>query len=76
MHPMQSMQPFLGYNQMNEEEDEDEPNSILDNDNDDLNSIIPFVLMENIALITKKNLVEPKWFIMGGDKILGNYNSE
>ena len=32
--------------------------------------------MENTALIVKKNLVEKKWFLMRGEKILGNYNSE
>ena len=75
----QPMQPFLGINQMNEEEDdedEDEPDPILDDDSTDLNTVNPFILMENTALIIKKNLVERKWFLMRGDKILGNYNSE
>ena len=79
-YPMNPMtQQFLGYNQMNEEEDDDdddEPDPILDDDTMDLNTVNPFVLMENTALIVKKNLVERKWFLMKGDKILGNYNSE
>ena len=70
------MQPFMGYNQLNEEEEEDEPDPILDDDTTDLNTISPFALMENTALIVKKNLVEKKWFLMRGEKILGNYNSE
>ena len=70
------MQPFMGYNQLNEEEEEDEPDPILDDDTTDLNTINPFALMENTALIVKKNLVEKKWFLMRGEKILGNYNSE
>jgi hypothetical protein len=39
---------------MNEEEDENKPDSILDNDNAELNTISPFALMENTALIVKK----------------------
>ena len=75
----QSMQPFIGINQMNEEYDDDEddePDPILDDDTTDLNTINPLILMENTALIVKKNLVEKKWFLMRGEKILGNYNSE
>ena len=72
----QTIQPYMGYNQMDEEEDDDEPDPILDDDSTDLNTINPFVLMENTALIVKKNLVEQKWFLMRGDKILGIYNSE
>ena len=70
------MQPFMGYNQLNEEEEDDEPDPILDDDTTDLNTINTFALMENTALIVKKNLVEKKWFLMRGEKILGNYNSE
>ena len=75
----QAMQPFMGYNQMNDDEEDDddeEPDPILNDDSTDLNTISPFVLMENTPLIVKKNLVERKWFLMRGDKILGNYNSE
>ena len=63
---------------MNEEEDDDddEPDPILDDDTMDLNTVSPFVLMENTALIVKKNLVDRKWFLMKGEKILGHYNSE
>ena len=52
------MQPFMGYNQLNEEEEDDEPDPILDDDTTDLNTINTFALMENTALIVKKNLVE------------------
>ena len=75
----QSMQPFLGFNQMDEEEDEedeDDQDPILNNDSTDLNTVNPFILMENTALIIKKNMAQKKWFLMSGEKILGNYNSE
>jgi hypothetical protein len=73
----QPIQPFLSFNQMDEEEDdEDEADPILDDDDTDLNTINPLALMENTVLIVKKNLVEKKWFLMRGEKILGNYNSE
>ena len=72
----QPMQPFLGFNQLDEAEDDDEPDPILDDDATDLNTISTFALMENTALIVKKNLVDKKWFLMRGDKVLGNYNSE
>ena len=58
------------------EEDEEEHDPILDDDTMDLNTVNPFILMENTALIVKKNLIEKKWFLMKGEKILGNYNSE
>jgi hypothetical protein len=71
-----NMQPFLGFNQLDEPEEEDEPDPILDDDTTDLNTISTFALMENTALIVKKNLVDKKWFLMRGEKVLGNYNSE
>ena len=71
-----NMQPFLGFNQLDEPEEDDEPDPILDDDETDLNTISTFALMENTALIVKKNLVDRKWFLMRGDKVLGNYNSE
>ena len=72
----QNMPPFLGFNQLDDQEEEDEPDPILDDDETDLNTISTFALMENTALIVKKNLVDRKWFLMRGDKVLGNYNSE
>jgi len=68
--------PYLGYNPMNDQEEDDDPDPILDDDSTDLNIINPFILMEKPALIVKKNLVDKKWFLIRGEKILGNYNSE
>lgn len=53
----QAMQPFMGYNQMNDDEEDDddeEPDPILNDDSTDLNTISPFVLMENTPLIVKR----------------------
>ena len=74
----QPISPFLDFNnQMDDDDDDDDINDpILNDDTTDLNTVSTFALMENTALIVKKNLVERKWFLMRGEKILGNYNSE
>lgn len=57
-----------------DEENEDDP--MMNDFHTDYSLINPIVFLENPALIIKKNIVDPKWFIMKDNKIIGNYNSE
>ena len=57
-----------------DEENDDDP--MMNDFHTDYSLINPIVFLENPALIIKKNIVDPKWFIMKDNKIIGNYNSE
>ena len=57
-----------------DEENDDDP--MMNDFHTDYSFVNPIVFLENPALIIKKNIVDPKWFIMKDNKIIGNYNSE
>ena len=59
----------------NEEEDDDD-DPIMNDPNPNFAMYNPAVFLENPALIVKKNFVQPNWFLMKDNKILGNYTSE
>ena len=59
----------------NEEEDDDD-DPIMNDPNPNFAMFNPAVFLENPALIVKKNFVQPNWFLMKDNKILGNYTSE
>lgn len=87
-YPMNTMNPMpqMGMN-MNinpnimppylfEDEDDEEEDPMMNNFNDNFQRYNPTLFLENPALIVKKNLIDSNWFVMKGNKILGNYNSE
>ena len=59
----------------NEEEDDDD-DEIMNDPNPNFAIYNPAVFLENPALIVKKNFLQPNWFLMKDNKILGNYTSE
>lgn len=58
------------------DDDEEDNDPIMDDPNPNFAMYNPAVFLENPALIVKKNFIEPNWFLMKDNKILGNYNSE
>lgn len=59
-----------------EDNDEEDNDPIMNDPNPNFAMYNPAVFLENPALIVKKNFIEPNWFLMKDNKILGNYNSE
>ena len=58
------------------EEDDDDDDPIMNDPNPNFAIYNPAVFLENPALIVKKNFLQPNWFLMKDNKILGNYTSE
>ena len=59
-----------------EEDDEEDDDPLMNDPNPNFSRINPSVFLENPALLVKKNMQQPNWFLMKDNKILGNYTSQ
>ena len=73
-HHMPQMNTNMNINQPDDDIANLDP--MLKDETLDLNSVSNQIFLEKPALLIKKNLSDPKWFIMKNNKINGVYNSE